>query len=239
MSLSLPPAPGPSSSGRSTVPRPWDLCRGFPGSVRAVLGGPCGLSSLEGAGSPCPAGPGLSAKTSPSLAVGLGGVGKHPHPRAFLASASWSCPREGWVGKRCSSAHGSARPRGRCGSAWVTLSSLGLHVPGGAGRERPRPGTRGLVKQLSAGRFQSALCGQGRVTAVGGGGAHPASVSMHGSLEGRRVLATPRRQVGTRLSRTGWNAAGGSSQGPGLCPAQESAHFGKCCGTLVLGDQRF
>lgn len=72
-----------------------------------------------------------------------------------------------------------------------------------------------------------------------GWGAHPASISTHGSLEGRWVLATPRRQVGTRLSRTGWNAAGGSSQGPGLCPAQESAHFGKRCGTLVLGDRRF
>lgn len=127
------------------------------------------LVHLGGGREPLSGGPRPVSENQPETRCGSGRCWKAPSPPRLPGLGVLVLP-SGGLGWRTMLECSRLSPAQGSLLLSVGHSSLGLHVPSGAGRERPRPGTRGLVKQLSAARFQSALCGQGRMRAVGGGG---------------------------------------------------------------------
>lgn len=82
----------------------------------------------------------------------------------------------------------------------LSVSQWGFTVLGGVvGKESHGPRLRGAVEPKRRDKT-ACVCGQGPVRAAEGGGGTQLLPSVFFCPEGRRVLATPQRQVGTQPS---------------------------------------
>lgn len=131
-------------------------------------------------------------------------------------------------------------------SALVNAHSLGFHLGGGMGREGHQPRIRGTAdpkrraRIATVGRevFKAPSVARAECAEVGEPRTSVPTLTIFFCLEGRQVLATLLRQVGTWPVVQPAAVQGNSSRGSRLCPALESAFFGKLRGTLVPGEQR-
>lgn len=160
--------------------------------------------------------------------MGWGGFGQ----QSFLID-----PRESWAV--------SSQPWALLLVSVVNARSLGFRLWGGMGREGHQPRIRGTVdpkrraRIATVGRevFKAPSVARAECPEAGEPRTSVPTLTVF-CLEGRQVLATLLRQVGTWPVVQPAAVQGNSSRGSRLCPALESAFFGKLRGTLVPGEQR-